>query len=282
MRTPDVPDLCEALEVFREWQRDDAPFQLHPGDLGWAWRFGAEQTAATTRTWWRGDELLAIGAVDPDLLRLAVAPSTRQDEELAKQVLADVGPGGGVLTEATAYVESPRGGLLKELLAAAGWEDDQPWTPLRRDLSEPVEEPGVRIEVTGPDRVADRVAAQLGAWDRSTFTEDKWRAMAAGPAYADARCLVALDDDATPVAAITVWSAGPGRPGLVEPMGVHRDHRGHGLGRAITLAGAAALRDLGSSSAVVATPSSNVGGVATYVAAGFERLPDVRDQRRGG
>src|SRR5436305_974719 len=82
-----------------------------------------------------------------------------------------------------------------------------------------------------------------------------WRAMAAGLPYADARCLVAYDDLGTAVAAVTVWSAGPGRPGLLEPMGVHREHRGHGYGTAITVAAAAALQELGSSSAIVCTPS---------------------------
>jgi ribosomal protein S18 acetylase RimI-like enzyme len=55
---------------------------------------------------------------------------------------------------------------------------------------------------------------------------------------------------------------------------------GHGYGRAITLAAAAALQEMGSSSATVCTPSSNVGGVATYVSAGFQKLPDITDFRR--
>jgi len=71
----------------------------------------------------------------------------------------------------------------------------------------------------------------------------------------------------------------PGRPGLREPMGVHREHRGRGHGRAITLAAAAALRELGSASTVVA-PSPNAGGIATYVSAGFTRLADAHDLRR--
>ena len=119
----------------------------------------------------------------------------------------------------------------------------------------------------------------MAAFDNSTFTDERWRTMAEGPAYADARCLVAYDGEDNAVAAVTVWSAGPGRPGLLEPLGVHRDHRGHGHGRAISLAAAAALRELGASSAVVDTPSANVGAVATYVAAGFQRLPEVRDLR---
>ena len=67
---------------------------------------------------------------------------------------------------------------------------------------------------------------------------------------------------------------------MLEPMGVHRDHRGHGYGTAITVAAAATLRELGSSSAIVCTASSNVGAVATYGSAGFRQLPDVKDLRR--
>jgi len=104
--------------------------------------------------------------------------------------------------------------------------------------------------------------------------------MAAGLPYADARCLVAYDDQGNAVAAVTVWSAGPGKPGLLEPMGVHREHRGHGHGKAITVAAAAALQELGSSSAIVCTPSLNVGAVATYRSAGFQQLPEIRDRCR--
>lgn len=104
--------------------------------------------------------------------------------------------------------------------------------------------------------------------------------MAASLAYRRARCLIAYDRDDNAVAATTVWSAGHGRPGLIEPLSAHRDHRGHGYGRAITVSAAAALQEMGSSSATVCTPSSNVGGVAAYVPAGFEKLPDVTDFRR--
>ncbi|MEQ7126884.1 GNAT family N-acetyltransferase [Actinopolymorpha sp. B11F2] len=63
-------------------------------------------------------------------------------------------------------------------------------------------------------------------------------------------------------------------------MGVHREHRGHGYGKAITVSAAAALQELGSSSAIVCTASSNVGAVATYSSAGFHQLPEIRDQYR--
>ena len=279
---PGVDGLNEAVGVLREWQYDGAPMQLHPGDLGWHWRFGAEATAAAVRTWSRGGQILAIGLLDgPRLLRLAIAPEAQHDEELAQQMIADVTqPARGVLPQGNVYIEARFGALFQGLLFDDGWVAGEPWTPLQRDLAEPVEDCGVRIEVTGPERAHVRAAVQRAAFDRSTFTDERWHAMAAGSPYADARCLVAYDDRDTAVAAATVWSAGPGRPGLLEPLGVHRGFRGHRYGTAITVAAAAALRELGSSSAIVCTKSANVGAVATYKSAGFQQLSEVRDLHR--
>jgi len=279
---PGVDGLSEAVGVLREWQYEGARIQLHPGDLGWFWRFGAEATAAAIRTWSRNGQILALGLLDgPALLRLAIAPGAQQDEELAQQLVTEVNqPEHGVLPQGTVHFEAPMSALVQDLLFEDGWNTDEPWTPLRRDLTEPVQDPGVRIEVIGPEQAHVRTAIQRAAFDNSTFTDERWHAMAAGLPYADARCLVAYDDEGSAVAAVTVWSAGPGKPGVLEPMGVHREHRGHGYGKAITVGAAAVLQELGSSSATVCTPSSHVGAVATYKSAGFHQLPEVRDRRR--
>jgi GNAT superfamily N-acetyltransferase len=279
---PGVDGLGEAVGVLREWQYDGAPMQLHPGDLGWCWRFGAEATAEAVRTWSRDGQILAVGLLDrPELLRLTIAPDAQRDEELAQQLVVDVTePGRGVLPAGKVFVEAPMGVLVQDLLLEDGWNTDEPWTPLRRNLTEPVQDPGVRIEVIGPERAHVRTAVQRASFDRSTFTDERWHAMAAGLPYADARCLVAYDNQGNAVATVTVWSAGAGKPGLLEPMGVHREHRGQGYGKAITVAAAAALQELGSSSAIVCTESSNVGAVATYESAGFHQLPERRDQYR--
>jgi GNAT superfamily N-acetyltransferase len=279
---PGVDGLSEAVGVLREWQYDGAPMQLHPGDLGWFWRFGAEATAAAVRTWSRSGQILAVGLLDgPQLLRLTIAPDAHRDEELAQQLVEDVTePERGVLIEGKVYVEAPMSALVRDLLFEDGWNADEPWTPLRRDLTEPVQDPGERIEVIGPEQAHVRTAVQRASFDRSTFTDERWHAMAAGLPYADARCLVAYDEQGNAVAGVTVWSAGSGKPGLLEPMGVHREHRSHGYGKAITVAAAVALQGLGSSSAIVCTPSFNVGAVATYKSAGFQQLPEMRDQCR--
>ncbi len=279
---PRVDGLSEVVSVLREWQHDEAPLQLHPGDVGWFWRFGAEATAAAVRTWRRDGQILAVGLLDgPDLMRLTTAPDAWRDEELARQMVEDMTePERGVLPAGKAYVEAPMGALVRDVLFEAGWDADAPWVPLRYDFTEPVKDPGVRIEVIGPERAHVRTAVHRASFESPTFTDERWNATAAGPAYADARCLVAYDDQDNAVAAVTVWSAGPGRPGLLEPMGVHADHRGHGYGRAICIAAAGALQRLGSSSALVCTANSNVAATATYESAGFQRLPKRLDISR--
>ncbi|WP_394615621.1 GNAT family N-acetyltransferase [Lentzea sp. JNUCC 0626] len=272
----------EAVKALREWQTDDQPFQLHPGDLGWYRRFGAKAADDAVRIWHVDGEIVAVGLLDgTDLLRCTIAPELRQDFELAQRLADDVcTPERGVLPAGTVYVESPRGTRFQELMFERGWQSDEPWTPLRLALgASSLLDPDVSIEVIGHDQADVHAAVIRASFEKSTFTEERWHAMAVGSPYADARSLVALDRGVA-VATIIVWSAGPGRPGLIEPMGVHRDHRGKGFGTAITIAGAAALRELGSSSALVCTPSSNAGAVATYRAAGFTALPEVFDQRR--
>jgi GNAT superfamily N-acetyltransferase len=282
MRSPGVAGLPGVIDSLREWQRDGVATQLHPGDLGWFWRLGVEATAAAVRTWSADGRLVAVGLLDePTVVRLALDPDARQDLGLAHQVAADLSdPARGVLPAGKVYVEAPAGSRVRDALTEHGWGDAEPWTSLRLDLARPLPDPGVRIEVVDPSLVPARTAVQRGAFETSTFTDERWHAMAAGPAYADARCLLAFDERDRPAAAVTVWSAGRGRPGLLEPMGVHRDHRGQGHGRAITRAAGAALRQLGSSYAVVCTRSANAGGIATYRSAGFEPVAEVADRVR--
>ncbi|MGK4581859.1 GNAT family N-acetyltransferase [Kitasatospora sp. HPMI-4] len=282
LNEPGVDGLTGVVDALRAWQDDRTPLQLHPGDLGWAWALGAERLAAAVRTWSTDGRIIAVGYLDaPDVLRLTTAPDLRQDEDLARQLLADLNdPERGVLPPGKVGLEIPNGALLREVLLEAGWNLDEPWTPLRHDLSEPVKDSGLRIEVAGPETAKVRTAVHRSAFGSPRFTEEIWHVLAAGPVYADARCLIGYDDQDNAVAAVTVWSAGPGKPGLLEPVGVHADHRGHGHGTAICVAAAATLRDMGASSALVCTPSSNTAAVATYRAAGYEPSPERLDVSR--
>lgn len=267
-RTPDPSELEQIGVSLASWQSDGLPIQLHPGDLGWHSMRGPEATAAAVRVWGAGDDLAAIGLLDgPDLIRLGLDPARVDDAALAARIADDL---------AVDAVEARGATALAATLTHRGWGPDEPWTPLRRDLSSPVEDPGARVIPVDADRAAEWCAVHGSAFRGAAFTPEQhehlvggWHAMTSGP-YADlVRCLAVVDDDDRLVAVAGVWTAGPGRPGLIEPMGVHADHRGHGYGVAVTRAAAATLRELGSSSAIVATESSNVAAVATYVKAGF-------------
>lgn len=279
LTTPAATALPRVDAALRAWQLEGGAMQLHPGDVGWFQRFGADETARSLRVWGTDAGILAIGLFDgPDVLRLTTDPALRGDAALAQAIADDLER---TLPAEPVSIEAPSDAALRPALEAAGWRRDEAWTPLRRSLAGPVPHPGLDVVVVGAEESGDRVAVHRAAFENTTFTEDRWRAMADAPAYAEARCLVGYDAAGEAVAAITVWSAGAGREGLIEPMGVHREHRGHGYGTAITLAGARALRELGSSSVVVATPSGNTGGIATYRAAGFDVLAERHDLRRG-
>jgi ribosomal protein S18 acetylase RimI-like enzyme len=282
LSTPTADGMREAIAALREWQYDGAPMQLHPGDVGWNYRFGTAETAAVVRTWSRDGRILAVGILDePTVVRMTVAPDAFQDEDLARRLVEDFSLAErGVLPEGEVAIEAPQGLLLHDLLAKEGWGLDEPWTPLFRDLAEAVEDPGVRIKAIGLEQAQDFADVLRSAFNTTKPSREYLHEVSAGPFYADARCLGAYDDQGSPAAVVTVWSAGPGKPGVVEPMGVHADHRGRGYGRAITVAGAAALRELGSSSARVCATSSNVGAVATYKAAGFTAQPEIADRIR--
>jgi GNAT superfamily N-acetyltransferase len=284
METASPGSLDEVAAEVAGWQLEGLPVQLHPGDLGWHWRLGAEDLARDVRVWRRGGQIAAVGVVDDSgLIRMAVTPDADEDDSIASRLMADISdPARGVLPAGAAIVEARFGSAFRELLDGGGWAADAPWTPLARDLTPQVQDCGLRVEVVGPNNVRARVAVQRAAFRNSTFTVERWFTMAAASPYRRARCLVAYATNDDAVAAVTVWSAGPGRPGLLEPMGVHPDHRGLGYGTAICVAAAAALREMGASSATVCTPSANVGAVATYTSAGFQKLPDVTDFRRAG
>lgn len=63
-------------------------------------------------------------------------------------------------------------------------------------------------------------------------------------------------------------------------MGVHPHRRRQGHGRAITLAGVAALAQMGCSSEHVSTETSNLAALATYRSAGFETFGELPDLAR--
>lgn len=276
---PTVADLPRVIDAVASWQREGAPVQVHPGDLGWYQRFGVEALASALRVWEQDGKAVAVGFLDEsDLIRMSIAPDAGDDVDVATRIADDfVDSLSEVLAPGDGVAEVRFGHALQRVLTDRGWTADEPWTPLHRDLKQPVPSPALRVKTVGPKLIADRVVVEAAAFPGSSLSADRWQAMADGHAYRNAECLVGYDENEAPVAATTVWSAGAGRPGVIEPLGVHADFRGRGYGVAITLAAAEAMRRMGCSSATVATPSSNEAAVATYLAAGFGSQGEVSD-----
>lgn len=278
---PDVGGFESIIATLASWQRDSAVVQLHPGDLGWAWRHGAPAVATAVRMWLDEDTIAAIGFFDgPTVFRMTVAPERWSDAQIARRVLEDLGSADGMrFPNGDLSVEVPTGTALYQLLASSGWQGGEAWAPLARDLAEPVDLTclGLRFEVVAGERVAEFTAVHRSAWSNQSFTDDLWKTMSGGPAFRNGACVLGRDGSGAAVAGVTIWPAGVGRPGLIEPMGVDADHRGRGNGRAICIAAAAELQRRGASIAWVCTPSSLRSAVAAYRSAGFAPLPERLD-----
>jgi GNAT superfamily N-acetyltransferase len=244
-----------ALRALSEWTPVDAPAGgVHPGDLGWHFRF----EDATALLWTDDGVPVATGFSDGGVMRVTVAPG------------ADAG---AVAADAAELLDSA--GDRSDGLALPGWEPDpgEPWAVLSWN-PRPV---STRAEPVGEADVADRVLVQRASFANSTFSVERWHTMKRSPAGDRAVDVLVRTPSGEPAAAATGWFAGVGRCGLLEPVGTHPDHRGHGYGRDAVWGACAALVDRGASAVAVVTPADDVAAVALYRSAGFTLLRENLD-----
>ncbi|WP_236048715.1 GNAT family N-acetyltransferase [Paractinoplanes ovalisporus] len=226
---------------------------VHPGDLGWQTRFdGAEFLL-----WTVDDEPVAAGYSDGGVLRVTAAPGADR-----QALAADLAEGDD---RAVDGVPMPGWGRDEERWSVMSW------------APRAVES---RAEAVDYASAGDRVLVQRASFANSIFTLDKWQRMHASPAAGLAVEMLVRTPSGEPAAAATGWFAGVGRCGLLEPVGTHEDHRGHGYGRDVVRGVCAALAGRGASAVAVVTPSANVGAVALYKSAGFTVLRENQDWLR--
>ncbi|MFD3975164.1 GNAT family N-acetyltransferase [Streptomyces cyaneofuscatus] len=263
-----------ALRALSAWTPADAPAGgLHPGDVGWLLR----HADATVHLW-----------VDA---RGAGRPEPRLDPRYDAAAPVAVGFLDGPVLRVTAAPDADLGALAadaEELLVPGndwcdglpvpGWEPDgeETWLVLSW-APRPVTTRAERVEE--PD-AADRVLVHRQAFSGSTFALKHWETMRASPAGHLAVEALVRTPAGDPAAAATGWFAGAGRCGLLEPVGTHPDHRGHGYGRDAVLGACAALADRGASAVAVLTPASNEAAVALYRSAGFTVVRENHDWTR--
>lgn len=246
-----------ALRALGEWTPVDAPSGgLHPGDVGWQLRFDD----AAFLLWTVDAEPAAVGFLDGGVLRVTAAPGADL-EALAADAESVLEPGDDAC----------------DGLPIAGWQaDEEAWAVLSW-APQPVSS---RAELVDVGNAAERALVQRSAFKNSTFSVERWRAMKGSPAGDLAVESLVRTPAGEPAAAATGWFAGVGRCGLLEPVGTHPDHRGHGYGRDAVWGACAALAERGASAVAVLTPFSNTAAVALYRSAGFTVLRENRDRVR--
>ncbi|MFD0041652.1 GNAT family N-acetyltransferase [Streptomyces anulatus] len=265
-------DTGPALRALRAWTPPDAPSgSLHPGDVGWLLRRDDETvflwTDARTSEPSAADAAtaapVAVGFLDGPVLRVTAAPE------------ADL----GALAADAEDLLVP-GNDATDGLPVPGWEPDteEPWLVFSW-TPEPVSSRAV--QVTESD-MADRALVHRAAFTGSTLTADHWRTMKKSPAGHLAVETLVRTPAGEPAAAATGWFGGTGRCGLLEPVGTHADHRGHGYGRDAVRGACAALADRGASAVAVLTPASNEAAAALYRSAGFTVVRENFDWTRPG
>lgn len=285
-RTHTRGDLAGLVDALASWEtRGGHVAGLHAGDVGWHLRQpDGPGFDHTVHGWWDADGVLVAAALlEGAVARPRVAPDRLDDPDVCRAVAdaVDEIPADEVWTDAQP------GSLLRTQLVARGWSlDPDPWLALHRDLQHRQHgAPGVDgaddavagvTPTSGKRAVAERVAVQRAAFDGSSFTVAAWARMAAGPGFDPDLDLLARAEGGTPVAAGTAWSAGPGRPGILEPVGTSRTHRGAGHGRRVVRALAAALASKGASGVSVCTPADNTAAVALYASAGLRPVETVQ------
>ncbi|MEU5285203.1 GNAT family N-acetyltransferase [Streptomyces sp. NPDC020755] len=281
-------DTGPALRALRAWTPPDAPSgSLHPGDVGWLLRLDD----ATVYLW---TDKRADARADPRTdARTASQAEARSSSDAAKSAPVAVGFLDGPVLRVTAAPEADFGALAADAedllvpgndatdgLPVPGWEPDteEPWLVFSWSPG-PVSSRAV--QVTGSD-ADDRALVHRSAFEGSTFSVDHWRKMKESPAGHLAVETLVRTPAGDPAAAATGWFGGTGRCGLLEPVGTHPDHRGHGYGRDAVRGACAALVDRGASAVAVLTPAGNEAAAALYRSAGFTLVRENHDWTRPG
>jgi len=231
---------------------------IHPGDVGWELRMDEP----TFLLWTDDGAPIAAGFLDAHVLRLTTAPG------------ADL----GALVADVEELLQPEDDRV-DGLPMPGWDSDPDAWLVLSWAPRPVTS---RAEPVAEADAADRVLVQRSAFEKSTFTIERWRNMKRSPAGELAVETIVRTPTGEPAAAATGWFAGVGRCGLLEPVGTHPDHRGHGYGRDAVLGACAALVDRGASAVAVVTPADHTPAVALYRSAGFTVVRENRDWVRPG
>lgn len=114
-----------------------------------------------------------------------------------------------------------------------------------------------------------RVQIHQKVWKSERFTLEALQQVQSCPVYDPELDLLVIGPDGTVAGSALVWLDPVSRTGTFEPVGVHPEHQGKGLGKALMAAGIAALQERGAQKITVSTRESNLKAVQLYEKLGF-------------
>lgn len=280
--SPDDTRRIQAL-ASRRLARDWPAPRLHPGDLDWwavhAWGRGPA-LPDRVRVWSRGDETLAFAwYTPPGSLDLLVDPAVTAAD--ARGIATDAVAWGAdrrdrFASEPTAPVlawATASSSVEADALAALGLEprvDEDPFVQLTGTLgpgataSASTLADGIVIRPITDEDVEARVVSSRAAFPASTMTPERYRRTFDALTYRPELDLIAVDD----AGAVTAFALGWLDPATevveLEPVGVHPERQGRGLGLAICRTVIERARDLGAVRAMISTNDSNRAAIGLY------------------
>lgn len=247
------------------------------------------------RLWLDGGRPVAFAMLDQrkdeqqhtGLLWMRVLPKLRSAEIGAQMIdwgaerLRQIGATHGVATR----LASGSGGddtWRVALLEAHGFSPIRYFLRMERPLAEPPEPPQLPAGFTLRPVAGEHEAAAwaelynqsfIDHWDHHPLSVERLRSIWAEPLYRRELDLLAVAPDGV-LAAFCACELNPDEPdgaGWIEALGTRRGYRGIGLGRAVLLAGLAALHTAGARLArLIVDAESPTGATRLYEAAGFQ------------
>lgn len=212
--------------------------------VGWVW-LEPPDGAAWLAEPWATEEILQRTLEAAGLTRLWA----RDDEVSALDVLREQGfePDGRAFH-----------GWIRQLPAGGG--------PL---VPSPALPPGYRHASTRwPDDLEARVEVHRSAFAPSRMTTKKYAAILERRHYAPERDRVIVAPDGSFAAFANAWWDPVARVGELEPVGVHADHRGRGLGKAVCFEALRVLAEVGARECLIFSSPTNAGSEALYASVG--------------
>lgn len=284
------PDDLDALQELtrRTWT---AVSRWHLGDI--AWQFGQYDgpIPGTRTSLWHEDGRVLAAVTAHDAQRQDGAMLTFHADqarpEIADTVLAWARDTYPDLSVSILETEHHLAAALTRAGLRTDPDDDDPFflahrMTLDETLTPPDTIEGVTVRpVRDRAELPRRAALHREVWHPSTVTDERYRTLAARPAYRMEFDTVAEDADGTLVAYCLGWYDETNRAGLLEPIGTLATHRRRGLARAAIRTTLRAFRTAGADTAIVYSRGDDAYPVprSVYPALGFTPFARTRVYR---